>query len=80
MIIFMSDELLRLWGSNIRSIRVGRGLSMSAFAKDMGVSVATVSRWEAGKMAPRDENKVEIATVLDADVRTLFPLVRSQVA
>jgi len=67
-----------VWGTNVRSIRRLKGLSMDAFALGVGVSVATVSRWEAGKMAPKDENKIEIAAVLDVDVRTLFPLVRAQ--
>lgn len=72
----MSNELLEIWGGNIKTIRVLKGLTVTQFAEAMGVSVATVSRWEAGKMAPKDDNKVEIATVLDVDVRTLFPLVR----
>ena len=76
----MSNELLRLWGANIRTIRSARGLSMEDFARQVGVSTATVSRWETGRMAPRDENKVEIAAILDADVRMLFPLVRAVVA
>lgn len=73
----MSDELLRVWGNNIRTIRGMKQMSMDVFASEVGVSVATVSRWEAGKMAPKDDNKVEIAAVLEVDVRTLFPLVRS---
>ena len=73
----MTDDLMRQWGSNIALARKLRGLSVKTFAEEMGVSVATVSRWEAGKMAPRDDNKVEIATVLATDVRMLFPLVRA---
>lgn len=76
----MSDEMLQLWGNNVATIRKMKGLTVAAFAGQMGVSVATVSRWEAGKMAPKDDNKVEIAAVLDIDVRTLFPLVRAVTA
>jgi len=77
----MSDELLKLWGANVRNIRTDvRKWSMKDFADEVGVTVATVSRWEAGKMAPSDDNKVEIAAVLDVDVRTLFPLVRAVTA
>jgi transcriptional regulator with XRE-family HTH domain len=72
----MSNELLEIWGNNVKTIRGLKGLTVAQFAQEMGVSVATVSRWEAGKMAPKDDNKVEIATVLEVDVRTLFPLTR----
>lgn len=76
----MSGELLRVWGNNIRTIREMKQMSMEGFAEEVGVSVATISRWEAGKMAPKDDNKVEVAAVLGVDVRTLFPLVRSVTA
>jgi transcriptional regulator with XRE-family HTH domain len=80
----MSDELLRLWGTNIRSFRRARdahagipaGGGMKAMADHLDVSVATVSRWETGRMSPRDEHKVDIAEYLEVDVRAIFPLVR----
>ena len=72
----MSDELLRTWGANIRSLRQQRGMSVLEFSKELDVSVATISRWEAGKMAPRDNHKLDIAYALNADVRMIFPLVR----
>lgn len=81
----MTDELLRQWGSNIRIFRRVRdlreGLSdevgKKAMAAALEVSLATISRWENGRMAPRDDRKVEIAEYLDVDVRALFPLVRA---
>ena len=72
----MSDELLRVWGNNVTQFRKMRGLSVNDFAMALGVSQATVSRWESGKMAPRDARKVDIATVLNVDVQSIFPLVR----
>lgn len=71
---------MRVWGNNIKQIRALKGLSMQEFADAMGVSQATVSRWEAGKMAPKVDNQIEIAAVLDVDVRMLFPLVRAVTA
>jgi transcriptional regulator with XRE-family HTH domain len=70
----MVSTLHRTWGRNMRATRVARELTMDDLAAKLGVTVATVSRWETGAMAPRDEKKVRIATVLDIDVRTLFPL------
>ena len=80
----MSDELLRLWGMNVRNFRlahdVREGIKSSAGIRTMAeyleVSAATVSRWETGRMSPRDGHKVEIAEYLGVDVRSIFPLVR----
>ena len=37
---------------DIREIRQKRFLSQEAFAKELGVSFATVNRWESGKTKP----------------------------
>ncbi len=39
-----------LWGSNIKRLREHLKLSKTQFAIDVGVSLATVSDWEAGKI------------------------------
>ena len=80
----MSSELTRQWGRNIRTFRkvhdASSGIAptdgMRLMAEELGVSTATVSRWETGAMAPRDSLKVEIAEYLEVDVRAVFPLVR----
>ncbi len=82
---FVSDELLRTWGNNVRMFRlakaardgIDRSRSMQQMADDLEVSKATLSRWETGKCCPTDSHKIAIATYLDVDVRSLFPLVRS---
>lgn len=76
----MSKDLLESWGESLKAFRSARGFTMDTFAREMGVSVATVSRWEGGKMAPKDDNKVEIANLLGVDVRTIFPLPRTVTA
>lgn len=38
--------------NNIRAIRQACFLSQEAFAKELGVSFATVNRWESGKTKP----------------------------
>ena len=39
-------------GEKIKEIRLKKGLSQEAFAKELGVSFATVNRWESGKTKP----------------------------
>lgn len=84
-----SEDLYRHWGENIRLQRhikdkregLGdkrKGLGGSgvvAMAKALDVTPETVSRWESGKLAPRDAKKIEIARYLGVDPRMLFPLV-----
>ena len=74
----MTDELRRTWGASIRGIRVAHGMTQGTLAEQVGVTKATVSRWEAGLIAPRDAMKVAIAEALNVDVRVLFPLVRAR--
>ena len=40
------------FSEKIKQIRQTRFLSQEAFAKELGVSFATVNRWESGKTKP----------------------------
>lgn len=40
------------FSGNIKQIRQKHFLSQEAFAKELGVSFATVNRWESGKTKP----------------------------
>jgi len=40
------------FSEKIKQIRQQRFLSQEAFAKELGVSFATVNRWESGKSKP----------------------------
>lgn len=40
------------FSEKIKQIRQQRFLSQEAFAKELGVSFATVNRWESGKTKP----------------------------
>jgi transcriptional regulator with XRE-family HTH domain len=48
---------------------------MALMAESLEVTPETVSRWETGKLVPRDAKKIEIARYLGVDPRMLFPLV-----
>lgn len=39
----------------VRQLRKALGLSQAAFARDLGVKVLAVKRWEAGKVRPRQK-------------------------
>lgn len=41
-----------IFAEKIKQIRQQRFLSQEAFAKELGVSFATVNRWESGKTKP----------------------------
>lgn len=83
------QELRRLWGRNIEQGRKRLSadgtrfraddeapMSQTTLAEHVDVTQQTVSDWEAGRTAPRDEHKVKVATVLHQDVHQVFPLVR----
>ena len=46
--------------TNIRELRQGCLLSQEEFAKELGVSFATVNRWENGKAEPSYKAKRKI--------------------
>ena len=70
------NELQKQWGENIANVRKMRGFeTQQAFADALGVEQQSVSRWELGHAAPRDQMKLKIAATLGCEVRMLFPLV-----
>lgn len=49
-----------------RYIRLARGLTMGEIARDVGVAVATVSRWEAGERVPRGAAALRYGQLLES--------------
>lgn len=70
------EEVLRLWGDNIKRGRELLQLTQSALAEQCGVTRNAVSLWESGDRGPTDAHKIRIAEALHQDVRQLFPLTR----
>ena len=50
--------------SNIRMHRKKAGLTQIEFAEKLGVSIATLRRWEAGETAPTGTRIMEISSLL----------------
>jgi transcriptional regulator with XRE-family HTH domain len=63
-----------VWGGNIRRWRKAKGIARSQMAEDLDVTLATISRWEAGIVMPRDEQKLRIAKYLEMPAVAIFPL------
>ena len=56
----------------IRQLRERLGMSMYELAEKMGVSVATVSRWETGEAVPITARLSTLADVLHCTIDELF--------
>jgi predicted ATPase/transcriptional regulator with XRE-family HTH domain len=59
-----------LWSAVLRAIREARGVNQSGWATQLGVSLATVGRWESGVTVPNGE--IEVAIVDICRARGLF--------
>ena len=52
--------------ANIRHLRKKAGLTQIELAEKIGVSIATLRRWEAGETSPTGTRIIELANLLDA--------------
>lgn len=57
---------------NIRNIRKAKGMTQEALAEAMGVSAASVSKWETGQSAPELAMLMELADFFEVSVDTLL--------
>lgn len=60
-------------GANIRRVREAQELGQADLAASLGRTQAAISQWEKGLRSPSVEDLVEIARVLDQDVRVFLP-------
>ena len=56
----------------LKKMRLKRGLSQEDIAKKMGVTPATVCRWENGEFLPRADKLIALAKVLKCSVSALL--------
>lgn len=57
--------------TKLRQAREKRGLSIVAFAREVGVAPLTVRYWERGVATPRPENITKIEEILGRTWKTL---------
>jgi transcriptional regulator with XRE-family HTH domain len=67
------EDLHRSWGHRIKKRRLEMGFTQQSFADIVGVTQATVSRWEQGSKTPSDSQKWRIAGALRQTMEELFP-------
>lgn len=58
-------------GERIREARTEKGLTLEELGKQVGVSHASVSRWESEERTPRIEHLFRISVLLDVDLNWL---------
>jgi transcriptional regulator with XRE-family HTH domain len=55
-----------------KRVRIAAGFTLKSAAKELGVSVVTLWRWEAGKQTPSIEKIRELAELYGVPVRRLI--------
>ena len=55
-----------------KKLRLERGLTQEAIAKELGVTREAVSRWEAGVSSPRTEFLPKLSQLLRCKIDELF--------
>lgn len=56
----------------LRLARLSRGWTLREAAEKLGVTAATLQKWETEKAAPDIINAFKIAVMYDADIKDLF--------
>jgi len=69
----MTDELRKTVGKGLRDVREQRRYSQASVAEALGVTQATVSRWESGEAAPTAVDVTQLAVLYDAAPAELLP-------
>lgn len=65
--------LYRAWGARLRRARLAAELDQTELGRRLGVDQRLVSRWELGRLAPRDPLRPHIAAALGCSIESLFP-------
>lgn len=58
--------------SNIRKLRLKKGMDQRELAERLNVTVAAISKWELGIGTPRLPLAYKLATVLDSSIEEIF--------
>lgn len=58
--------------SSIARYRLKRGLTQAQLAELIGISLATLKRWEVGQSAPKANMLVNLAVALECEIADLI--------
>jgi len=58
---------------NLKFRRIKSGLTQFELAKRLGVKERVISFWETGRSEPHIEQAVDIAKILEAEPKEVFP-------
>lgn len=61
-----------LFGERLKNAREAAGLSRKAMANNLGVKLATIDKWESGKMDPRANRLQMLASLLNVPLLWLL--------
>ena len=59
-------------GKRLNALRLERGLTETALAKEIGTSQSAVTMYESGRRIPRDDIKIRIAVFFGTSVESIF--------
>ena len=59
-------------GKRLNALRLERGLTETALAKEIGTSQSAVTMYESGRRIPRDDIKIRIAVFFGKSVESIF--------
>ena len=58
---------------NLKLYRIQAGLTQFELAKRLGVGERVISLWETGRSVPHIEQAMDIARILEAEPKEVFP-------
>lgn len=61
----------------LRMARISRGWTLRETAEKIGVTVATLQKWETEKAAPDIISAFKVAAIYDADINEIFDYFRN---
>lgn len=59
-------------GTNIKNLRIAKGISQEAFAEALNVSRQSVSKWENGSVLPKTDVLIVVLEILDVDLKDVL--------
>lgn len=71
-----STELRQMQGITLRALRRSHAMRQAELCELLGVSQATLSRYESGARAIPERTQRAICVLFDVDPERIFPLVR----